>query len=86
MVESPFKMMCGNFILLEISTPCSIYLQINVGAPKIFTFGTPTFIIEPIYKSIGLISYPSALMSFIMLSRASALSFETACSNITAPL
>jgi len=47
MVESPFKMMCGNFILLEISTPCSIYLQINVGAPKIFTFGTPTFIIEP---------------------------------------
>jgi len=39
--------MCGNFILLEISTPCSIYLQINVGAPKVFTFGTPTFIIEP---------------------------------------
>jgi len=41
--------MCGNFILLEISTPCSIYLQINVGAPKVFTFGTPTFIIEPFF-------------------------------------
>jgi len=52
MVESPFKMVLGSFILLEISTSCSIFIQKNAEAPKFF-FGTPTFIIEPIYLGDG---------------------------------